>query len=103
MLEHPEDTMYHAVRTTSNVDATPLADIWPEKYGDISTGPSDNLAVLLDSSTAGVNWATLIIETPKLAEYTFTGGDRPAYLDPGCEDLDFTDAETLVGSVGWNS
>ena len=97
---HPADTDYHIVRTTSNVDDTPIADFLPSDFVGVGNTSQDGLATLLDCQCEGKLWSAYVADESRLAEYVFGAGDIPDYLTVGCEDISHGAAHTIIGAQG---
>jgi len=100
------------VRTTSNIDGTPIQevlDLFDAKranrmnkqlgFGPHSAASQDGLAIFINrNSLQTIN--TMRGVEPRLQEFIFTNLDRPSYIPPNCLNLTILEARQLVRQQG---
>ena len=98
---------YSAVRATSNVDGSLIqlvldvisAASATHDFGKQAAFSQDGLAIMIDCRCAD-DFSHLIEIDPKIAEFIFDEDDIPAYLSVGCENMDQSTAQIIVGTTG---
>jgi hypothetical protein len=92
---------YYIVRATSNVDGAPIESVLPAEFGNQKEKSYDGKAIALDCGCSVRSWEMHVVNTPKLAEYTFSINDIPNYLSVGCENITYSNCHIVVGSNAW--
>lgn len=95
--------MHHILRTTSNVDATPIQEVLDlipgQPFGNQNKVSQDGLAIVIDCNSTQA-FEVYVALVAKLAEYIFGTGDVPSYLTEGCENISASDASDIVLTLG---
>lgn len=101
------------LRTTSNVDGTPLQevlDLFDSKranrgnkqlgFGPHSAKSCDGLAMFVNRNSTQ-SLTTMRGVEPRLQEFIFTDDDRPSYVPKNCLNMSMRDARLLSRTTSW--
>lgn len=105
-MNHPQDTNYSIIRTTSKVDGTPIQEILDlydskstPKFGGQKGTSQDGMAIIIDCQCSRTFAERVSVES-RLDEFVFTSEDIPSYIRLGCEDTNYIDSKAIIQTKG---